>query len=517
MLCFETLNLKKELLEALEEMHFTEMTPIQEQAIPLALEGRDVIGQAQTGTGKTAAFAIPFLQRITEEERVQVLVLTPTRELCIQVEQEVRRLSKYLPVHSLAVYGGQEITRQIRELQTRPQILVATPGRLLDHMRRRTIRLEHLSVVVLDEADEMLNMGFLEDIETILSACPEDRQTMMFSATMREEIQSIANRFMRDPQLVRVKAQELTVPAIEQQYFEVPEQEKLQLLCRLLDIHNPERAMIFGRTKRRVDELTEALQKLGYRAEGLHGDLTQRARDTVMQRFRSGQIQILVATDVAARGLDITGVTHVFNFDLPQEIDSYVHRIGRTGRAGKEGMAITFVEPREFAHLKTIERTIHRKLTKTRLPSAQDSRQKQQVLLQEKIETALRAGRTEHYRELADALLRAHEGADVLAAALELLAGDVDREAAAARIHLSAEKPIYVKRGDGRQAGDKRAWGQNIRGGRGGYYGGAGGRASARDGRYARDAAKKRDYSARGVKPTAYGRDGKKSGKRYAE
>ena len=248
---------------------------------------------------------------------------------------------------SVAVYGGQDITRQIRELKGKPQVIVATPGRLMDHMNRKTIRLDHLKMVVLDEADEMLNMGFLEDIETILTACPEERQTMMFSATMKDEIKAIANKFMKDPQLVKVKNQELTVSAIEQQYFEVPESEKFKLLCRLLDIHNPELAMIFGRTKRRVDELTEALQKLGYQAEGLHGDLTQRHRDIVMNKFRNGQIHILVATDVAARGLDISGVTHVFNFDLPQEIDSYVHRIGRTGRAGKEGLAMTFVEPRE--------------------------------------------------------------------------------------------------------------------------------------------------------------------------
>ena len=336
MLNFDALNLKEELLKAIQDMGFTEATPIQEQAIPIALTGKDVIGQAQTGTGKTAAFAIPFLQMIDREPAVQVLILTPTRELCMQVEKEIKKLNKYLKLKSVAVYGGQDITRQIKELKARPQIIVATPGRLMDHMNRKTIRLEHLKMVVLDEADEMLNMGFLEDIETILSACPEQRQTMMFSATMRDEIKAIANKFMQDPQLVKVKAQELTVPAIEQQYFEVPEQEKFKLLCRLLDIHNPELAMVFGRTKRRVDEVTEALQKLGYQAEGLHGDLTQRHRDMVMNKFRNGQIHILVATDVAARGLDITGVTHVFNFDLPQEIDSYVHRIGRTGRAGKK-------------------------------------------------------------------------------------------------------------------------------------------------------------------------------------
>ena len=351
MLRFFELDLKDEILRAILDMGFEEATPIQEQAIPVALTGQDVIGQAQTGTGKTAAFSIPFLQMVTEDPVLQVLILPPTRELCIQVEKEIKKLSSYLKVRSVAVYGGQDINRQIRELKARPQIVVATPGRLMDHMNRKTIRLDNLKRVVLDEADEMLNMGFLEDIETILSACPEERHTMMFSATMKDEVKAIANKFMKDPVLVKVEAQELTVPTIEQQYFEVKEHDKFKMLCRLLDIHNPELAMVFGRTKRRVDELTEALQKLGYQAEGLHGDLTQRHRDIVMNKFRNGQINIMVATDVAARGLDVSGVTHVFNFDLPQEIDSYVHRIGRTGRAGKEGIALTFVEPRELPHL----------------------------------------------------------------------------------------------------------------------------------------------------------------------
>lgn len=518
MLNFETLNLKEEILKAIQDMGFTEATPIQEQAIPVALTGQDVIGQAQTGTGKTAAFTIPFLQMLGNESLVQVLILTPTRELCMQVEKEVKKLSKYLRVKSVAVYGGQDINRQIRELKGRPQVIVATPGRLMDHMNRKTIRLDHLKMVVLDEADEMLNMGFLEDIETILSACPEERQTMMFSATMKEEIKAIANKFMKEPVLVKVKAQELTVPSIEQQYFEVPEQDKFKLLCRLLDIHNPELAMVFGRTKRRVDELTEALQKLGYQAEGLHGDLTQRHRDIVMNKFRNGQIRILVATDVAARGLDITGVSHVFNFDLPQEIDNYVHRIGRTGRAGKEGIALTFVEPRELPHLKVIERTIQRKLTRTKLPSAQDSRQKKQDILYGKIVTAIKSGNVLDYQELANDLIQEYGSVDALAAVLELMAGDGDHEANVEEIHLSAERPIYVKRLKEPKKSYHKGYGEN---GKSGYRGnGRGGNhfGGERDGKYRKDAYKKdagkKDYSNKAGKPKTYSRDGKKSYKK---
>jgi len=514
MLEFEALALKNEILKAIQDMGFTEATPIQEQAIPIALTGADVIGQAQTGTGKTAAFAIPFLQMIENAPVAQVLILTPTRELCMQIDKEVKKLSKYLRLKSVAVYGGQEITRQIRELKARPQIIVATPGRLMDHMNRKTIRLEHLKMVVLDEADEMLNMGFLEDIETILAACPAERQTMMFSATMRPEIKDIANRFMKEPQLVQVKSQELTVPAIEQQYFEVPENEKFRLLCRLLDIYNPELAMIFGRTKRRVDELTAALQKLGYQAEGLHGDLTQRHRDMVMNKFRNGQIHILVATDVAARGLDITGVTHVFNFDLPQEIDSYVHRIGRTGRAGKEGLALTFVEPREFAHLKAIERTIQRKLVKTKLPSAQDSRQKKQDILYGQIVSAIKAGHVLDYQELANDLIQEYGSVDTLAAMLELMAGDSSHEAEVAEIHLTAERPIRVKYPDNRKKnGGRRRDGYNSNNRHGNGRGHK--QYSGKDARYQNTA--KKDYANKAGKKKTYTRDGKKNYKKAAE
>lgn len=468
MLNFNELGLKPEILKAVDDMGFETTTPIQEQAIPIALTGQDVIGQAQTGTGKTAAFTIPFLQMITTDPVVQVLILTPTRELCVQVEKEVYKLSRYLRMKSVAVYGGQEISKQIKSLKERPQIIVATPGRLMDHMNRKNIKLDNLKMVVLDEADEMLNMGFLEDIELILGACPTEKQTMMFSATMKNEIKSIANKFMKDPQIVAVKTKELTVPAIEQQYFEVPETDKFKLLCRLLDIHAPELAMVFGRTKRRVDEVTEALQKLGYQAEGLHGDLTQRHREIVMNKFRNGQINILVATDVAARGLDVTGVTHVFNFDLPQDIDSYVHRIGRTGRAGKEGVALTFVEPREQGHLRAIEDTIKRKLTKTTLPSAIDTKVKKQQILFANVVAAIKSGAVINYQELANDLIQEYGSVDSLSAVLELLAGDNDREKDVQNVKLTAERPLRVKRvsGGGRTSNSRYNSGNN-RGGSG--------------------------------------------------
>ena len=446
MLKFNELNLRDEIVQAVDDMGFEVATPIQELAIPIALEGKDVIGQAQTGTGKTAAFSIPFLQMITDEPVVQVLILTPTRELCIQVEKEIHKRSRYLPIRSLAVYGGQEIIRQIKGLKDKPQVIVATPGRLMDHMERHTIKLQNLKFVVLDEADEMLNMGFLEDIETILAACPEERQTMMFSATIKPEIKNIAKRFMKDPQTVKVKASQLTVPSIEQYYYEVAENRKFSLLCRLLDIYTPELAMVFGRTKRRVDELTEGLQKLGYQAEGLHGDLTQRHRDMVMNKFRNGQINILVATDVAARGLDITGVSHVFNFDLPQDIDSYVHRIGRTGRAGKEGLALTFVEPREFAHLQAIEATIKHKLERKKMPTLKDTQEKKQEKMFNELNQAMDLGKFNDYQKVAQMLLEQYEAVDVLAAALEMLGGDSNREHEVQKIKLTAERPIIVKR-----------------------------------------------------------------------
>ncbi|EXX85542.1 DEAD/DEAH box helicase, partial [Paenibacillus darwinianus] len=331
---FAEFGLEAKVLQAITELGFEESTPIQDKAIPIALSGTDLIGQAQTGTGKTAAFGIPLINKIpVSEERIVALIMTPTRELAIQVADEIGKLARYKGVRTLPIYGGQEIGRQIRALKKRPHIIIGTPGRLLDHINRKTIKLDDVQTVVLDEADEMLDMGFMEDITSILSLVPEERQTMLFSATMPPNIQKLAQQFLRNPEHVSVIPKNITAPSIEQAYIEVHERQKFEAISRLLDMESPELAIVFGRTKRRVDELSEALQKRGYSADGLHGDLSQNQRDAVMRKFRDGSIDVLVATDVAARGLDVSGVTHVINFDLPQDPESYVHRIGRTGRA----------------------------------------------------------------------------------------------------------------------------------------------------------------------------------------
>jgi ATP-dependent RNA helicase DeaD len=331
---FSALRLSQPIMQAINSMGFEEPTPIQAASIPIALMGRDLIGQAQTGTGKTAAYGIPAIHLSdSKQDFIQGLVITPTRELAIQVAEELNRIGQYKQIKSLPIYGGQEIERQIRALRKRPQIIVGTPGRLLDHLRRKTIRLEQVKLVVLDEADEMLNMGFIEDIEAIWQQTPDDRQNLLFSATIPVHIQRLAARFMRNPEIIQIAPREVTVANIEQEYIETPEKEKLDVLCRLLDIQNPEMSIVFGRTRRRVDELAEALSERGYSAEGIHGDLSQNRRDAIMKKFRSGEIEVLVASDVAARGLDISGITHIYNFDIPQDPESYVHRIGRTGRA----------------------------------------------------------------------------------------------------------------------------------------------------------------------------------------
>ena len=371
---FEELNLCDPILRAVAEMGFEAASPIQAQAIPAQLEGRDMIGQAQTGTGKTAAFGIPLLQKIDpENKKLQAIVLLPTRELAIQVAEEIRRLAKFMHgIKVLPVYGGQDIVRQIRSLKDGVQVVIGTPGRVMDHMRRRTIREDHVHTVVLDEADEMLNMGFLEDMETILSQLPEERQTVMFSATMPPAIAEIARKFQQDPVMVRVVKKELTVPKVIQYYYEVKPKNKVEVLCRLLDLYSPKLSVVFCNTKKGVDELVLALQGRGYFAEGLHGDLKQEQRDRVMNGFRNGRTEILVATDVAARGIDVDDVEAVFNFDIPQDDEYYVHRIGRTGRAGREGKAFSLVVGKEVYKLRDIQRYCKTKIIPQAIPSLDD-------------------------------------------------------------------------------------------------------------------------------------------------
>ena len=320
---FEDLHISEPILRALNDMGFEEPTPIQREAIPVAKSGQDMIGQAQTGTGKTAAFGIPALDQVDPTiQDPQVLILSPTRELAIQVAEELNKMAQHTNIQALPIYGGQDIGRQFRMLKKHPQVIVATPGRLMDHMERKSISFDYVKVVILDEADEMLNMGFVDDINKILTAVPEERQTLLFSATMPKAIQELAETYLTEPTLIRMKPTQVTMDLIEQYYIEVQDRQKFDVLCRLLDIQAPELAIVFGRTKRRVDEVTEALKKRGYMAEGIHGDLSQQKRDSVIRQFREGTIDILVATDVAARGLDISGVTHVYNYDLTQDCSS---------------------------------------------------------------------------------------------------------------------------------------------------------------------------------------------------
>ncbi|MCZ8512079.1 DEAD/DEAH box helicase [Paenibacillus filicis] len=451
---FSEFGLEPKVLRAITEMGFEESTPIQEKAIPVAMEGRDLIGQAQTGTGKTAAFGIPLVNKIdVKEERIVALIMCPTRELAIQVAEEIEKLGRFKGIRSLPIYGGQDIVKQIRALRKRPQIIIGTPGRLLDHINRKTIKLDDVQTVILDEADEMLDMGFMDDIQSILSLVPEERNTMLFSATMPINIQKLAQQFLRNPEHVSVIPKQVSAPSIDQAYIELHERQKFEALCRLIDMEAPDLAIIFGRTKRRVDELAEALQKRGYTAEGLHGDLSQNQRDNVMRKFRDGSIDVLVATDVAARGLDVSGVTHVINFDLPQDPESYVHRIGRTGRAGKEGAAYTFVTPREIDHLHFIEKITRHRITKKPIPSLAEAIEGKQKVTAERVLEVLQGDEHNEYRGLAISLLEQHDSVHLLAAALKLLTGDKKN----VEIELTPEDPIRAKkrrpdvRGSGRR------------------------------------------------------------------
>ena len=439
MVTFKELGLSDHVIRAILNMGFEEATPIQEQTIPTAMQGRDLIGQAQTGTGKTAAYGIPLVERIMEQaEQIQGIVLAPTRELAVQVAEELNKIGQFKRIHALPIYGGQGIDWQIRALKKRPHIIVATPGRLMDHMRRRTIRLNEIKIVVLDEADEMLNMGFLEDIETILKEIPEERQTLLFSATMPRQIQNIASRFMMEPELISIKATGVTVSDTEQHYVEVSEKLKFEVLSRLLDIQSPELAIVFSRTKRRVDELSEALSKRGYSAEGIHGDLTQSKRDSVLRQFKEGTIEVLVATDVAARGLDISGVTHVFNFDIPQDPESYVHRVGRTGRAGKSGLAITLVTPREIGMLRFIEQVIKRRIIRMPIPTITEAVEGQQRLTMTEILRVIAEEDIEKYKGVVEELLAENDSVTLLSAALKI----ITKEPETVEVRLTEAAPM---------------------------------------------------------------------------
>lgn len=425
---FEELQLDDRIIRAITEMGFEEASPIQAQAIPVVLEGRDIIGQAQTGTGKTAAFGLPLLQRVDPKvKKLQAIVLLPTRELAIQVAEELRRFAKFMHgIKVLPIYGGQDIVRQIRALKDGTQIVVGTPGRVMDHMRRKTVKTDHVHTVVLDEADEMLNMGFLEDMETILSQLPAERQTLMFSATMPPAITEIARKFQTDPVTVRVIKKELTVPKVTQYYYEVKPKNKVEVMCRLLDLYDPKLSIAFCNTKRQVDELVQALQGRGYFADGLHGDLKQVQRDRVMESFRNGRTDILIATDVAARGIDVGNVEAVFNYDIPQDDEYYVHRIGRTGRAGREGKAFSLVVGREVYKLRDIQRYCKTKIIPQAIPSLNDITEiKAEKILDQVQETLNDSDLTKMVNILEKKLIEEdYTSLDLAAALLKMAMGD---------------------------------------------------------------------------------------------
>ncbi len=448
------------------------------------------------------------------DDKIRALIMAPTRELAIQVAEEIEKLSRFKGLRTLPIYGGQDIVRQIRALKKKPQIIIGTPGRLLDHINRKTIKLEDVNTVVLDEADEMLDMGFMEDIQSILKQVPDERQTMLFSATMPPNIKRLAEQFLKNPEHVSVIPKQVSAPLIDQAYIEVPERQKFEALSRLIDMESPELAIVFGRTKRRVDELAEALQKRGYSADGLHGDLSQNQRDAVMRKFRDGSIDVLVATDVAARGLDVSGVSHVVNFDLPQDPESYVHRIGRTGRAGKEGEAWSFVTPREIDHLHFIERVTRHRIARKPLPTLAEALEGKQRIIAERLLEAVESGELNEYKGLAIQMLEQYDSVQLLSAALKLMTGE-KREAS---IELTPEDPIRAKRRkpDVRSGGRKPSnysgrsnggYNSNRTGGSGsGSKGGYGGynRGSKEGGSYNRDSAS-RNSGDRRPRPSSSG------------
>lgn len=442
---FDELNIDERILRAIEDMGFEETSPIQTQAIPTVCEGIDVVGQAQTGTGKTAAYTIPMLMKIDPQiKKPQAIVLCPTRELAVQVAEEIRKLAKYMSdIKVLPVYGGQEIVRQIKSLKTGVQIIVGTPGRVMDHMRRKTVKFDNINMVILDEADEMLDMGFREDMETILTETPEDRQTVMFSATMPKAIMDIARNFQKDARIIKVVRKELTVSNIEQFYYEVRPKNKTEVLCRLIDIYNPRLSVVFCNTKRQVDELISELKGRGYFADGIHGDMKQQQRDRVMDDFRSGKVDILIATDVAARGIDVDDVDMVFNYDIPQDEEYYVHRIGRTGRAGRSGMALSFISGKEVYKLKDIERYCKTKILAKPVPSLDDVKNTKLDNMFDKIRQTIEEGGLTDMVNLVEEHVNQEEytSMDMAAALLKMLIGDtLDREDEVEEFHFDTDK-----------------------------------------------------------------------------
>ncbi len=456
---FNELNLQPELVQAVTELGFTSPTPIQSGVIPLMLDGRDIIGQAQTGTGKTAAFALPMIQSIQPGQKlIQGLVLVPTRELATQVAGAISELGKHTNVNVLAVYGGQAYGSQMGQLRRGVDIVVGTPGRLLDLIYRSVLDLGGIRTVVLDEADEMLSMGFIEDIESILSNTPTDHQTALFSATLPAPIRRLAEKYMRDPQQVNIQREQVTVDAIEQRYYLVSTHEKAAALTRLFEVEEISSALIFVRTRAETTTLAAELSARGFPAEALSGDLIQEARERTLSRFRQGQVQVLVATDVAARGLDIDNISHVFNFQLPDDPEIYVHRIGRTGRAGKTGIAITFVSSSERRRLGRVEAFTRKKIQMATLPTEEDIRVKREASLTGKLLIWLKRGRFQRERELVEQMItEGYDPLDIAAAALKVARGEEKQRPIHPVTIMVESNPHTEKRGYERKSFQERS------------------------------------------------------------
>lgn len=453
---FADLKLHPQLVQAVTELGYTEPTPIQAGVIPLMLQGHDIIGQAQTGTGKTAAFALPLLQTLTPGgKHAQSLVLAPTRELAMQVAQAVYEYGGHMGVRVLAIYGGQPYHKQIRRLQKGVDVVVGTPGRVLDLINQKALKLHSVQTLVLDEADEMLSMGFIEDIETVMEALPESHQTTLFSATLPKPIRRLADRYLHEPKSITIERKQLTVDTIEQRYYMVNQRDKLAALMRLFEVEPITMALIFARTRIGTGELANELTVRGFPAEALSGDLSQEAREHVMRRFRQNQIKVLVATDVAARGLDVDDISHVFNYDLPLDSEVYVHRIGRTGRAGRTGVAISLVTPQERGRLRRIERFARVKLTETVLPTIEDIKAHREAKVLENMMVWLRRGRCAREKEMIMKFVDEGHDPIMLAAAALKLARAEEKQRPIAKIGEVVDKPQARDRGRDRKRGKR--------------------------------------------------------------
>ena len=444
---FENFKLRPELLQAINSLGYTQPTPIQEGIIPLMQTGRDVTGQAQTGTGKTAAFALPILDRIDPNQRLpQALVVAPTRELALQVTEMIQTLGQFMDVRVLTVYGGTSYTQQLNQLRRGVQVVVGTPGRILDLIKRGRLDLSQVRTVVLDEADEMLSMGFVEDVESILAVTPDERQTTLFSATLPPRIRQLAKKYLQDPKTISIQPEQVTVSATEQRVYYVNEHDKLAVLTRLFEMEDISSALIFTRTRVRTGELVTELNLRGYPSEALSGDLSQDAREHTMARFRAGQIKVLVATDVAARGLDVEGITHVFNYDLPEEAETFVHRIGRTGRAGRNGIAISLARPSEKRQVYKIEQFTHQQMSQGTIPTAEEIQAKRLDSLLEKIETWLKRGRAKEERALVETMVAIGVDPIDLAAAALKIAREEEKQRPIPEINPLPEKAVRPER-----------------------------------------------------------------------